>query len=419
MGSGNVIQVFEHTTLKAEEGTAFTPLHFAALEKYGYATKEKYFMVGNKRVKFSKYVGVIQVRNLTIEVLPKADLAEPDSAAKSKWHNALVSMLRECKLLKLNSTPQARLKLKFASLLDLYYDSFLSETEGIVRHGLRKSYRTVSGNLKKVKGKILFTQHIQKNLLHKDQFFVEYKVFDTNNSLNQILLKALLILANLSNNPTFTTRIKRLLLHFESVKEKSFTEAIFDGIRFDRNTERYRQAITLAKLIILKYSPDMKGGRENILAIMFDMNALFESYVYRKLKVLEADPQIPISRVHGQNRLPFWESRGIKADILLETAKGNFIIDTKWKILKDNNPSDEDLRQMFVYNLHYNANLSILLYPKTNLNSDSKKPFRNVGYQNRNCQVAFTDLFDVSNELDKKLGFRIYSELLQIEMKTE
>ena len=73
---------------------------------------------------------------------------------------------------------------------------------------------------------------------------------------------------------------------------------------------------------------------------------------------------------------------------------------------------------MFVYNLHYNTDLSILLYPKTNLDSTEKKPFRNEKFKNLNCQVAFTDLFNNEGRLEKNLGQRIYNELLKEEMKT-
>ncbi|RDV17202.1 restriction endonuclease [Pontibacter diazotrophicus] len=416
MSRAKVIRVFEHQTLKAEPDSAFTLSHFSALEKYGYATKEKYFSVGNKRIKFSNYVGVIQVKNLTIEVLPKADFSECDNAAKNKWHDALISMLKECRLIKLENISNAKLKLRSASILDLYYESFLTETERIVRHGLRKSYRNVSENLKKVKGKILFTEHAQKNFLHKERFFVEHKVYDADTRLNQILLKALLILSSISNNPAFNNRVKKLLLYFEDVQEKNINSSWFDSLQFNRNTERYKEAITLAKLIILRYSPDLKGGREDILAILFDMNVLFENYVYRKLKVLEFNTSIPINRVREQNRIPFWESRGIRADIVIETDKGNFVVDTKWKVLKYDQPSDEDLKQMFVYNLHYNSDLSILLYPKTTQNTSTKKPFRNEEFQSRNCQIAFTDIFNDEGRLYKCLGMRIYSELLQDEL---
>ena len=412
----NILQVFEHQTLKAEEGSSFNLVHFNALEKYGYKTGEKYFSVGNKRIKFNNYVGVIQVKNLTIEVLPKADNSLADQQAKDKWHNALIDMLHECKLIKLNTISSAKLKLKSASILDLYYDLFLSETETIYKHGLRKNYRTVEQNLNKVKGKIVFTQHLRKNVLHKERFFVAHKVFDANHRLNQILKKSLLVLKAIAHNVNHNMRINKLLLNLEGIAEENITAQWFEHLNYDRNSERYRQAITLAKLIILRYAPDLKGGNENVLAIMFDMNMLFENYVYRKLRALQAKADNPILHVKEQNRTPFWESRGLRADILVETPHKRLVIDTKWKVLVDNKPSDADLKQMFAYNLHYDTDLSILLYPKTTLSTSEKKPFRNEKFNTQHCQVAFADLFNAQGKLDKQLGLKIYEDLLKEEV---
>ena len=101
----------------------------------------------------------------------------------------------------------------------------------------------------------------------------------------------------------------------------------------------------------------------------------------RKLKALQNDAENPILKVKEQNRIPFWETRGLRADIVVETADKKFVIDTKWKVLKDNKPSDSDLKQIFVYNLHYNTDLSILLYPKTSIDSAEKKPFINEKFK--------------------------------------
>ena len=184
--------------------------------------------------------------------------------------------------------------------------------------------------------------------------------------------------------------INKLLLNFESITEEKITSQSFEKIKYDRNTERYKQAITLSKLIILKYSPDLKGGNENVLAIMFDMNLLYENYVYRKLKTLQSNPLIPKIRVSEQNRTPFWESRGLRADILIETMDKRLVIDTKWKVLNDDKPSDGDLKQMFAYNLHYDTDLSILLYPKTTVKSAEKKPFKNEKFKKSCYKLGYS-----------------------------
>ena len=203
------IQTFEYHTLRVSDASGFKERHFKALERYGYKTREKYFTVGNNRIRFNNYVGVIQAKDLTIEVLPKADFEKPDEKAKHKWHDALIEMLRVCRLIRLNTLTNARLKLRSASILDLYYDVFLTETETIFKHGLRKSYRKREENLNKVKGKILFTSHIRRNAFHRERFYVSHQVFDADNVLNRILLKALLILKSMVHNPNFNVRINK------------------------------------------------------------------------------------------------------------------------------------------------------------------------------------------------------------------
>jgi 5-methylcytosine-specific restriction enzyme subunit McrC len=322
-------------------------------------------------------------------------------------------MLHECKLIKLNAITHAQLKIKSASILDLFFDLFLTESELIYKQGLRKKYRKVEENIHSLKGKLLFTNHIKKNAFHKERFYVSHEVFDPNNKLNQILNKAIIILKEISTNPNFTRRINQLLLNFENIEEKNITTSWFDNIKFDRNTERYKQAIILAKLIILRYAPDLKGGRENILAIMFDMNLLYENFIFRKLQKFKNENPTLISNIKEQNRMPFWESKGIKADILIESNNKKIIIDTKWKVLYELSPSDADLKQMFVYNLHYEADHSILLYPKTIHVSQGKKAFRHHDFKEKYCQLGFVELFDEKDNLIKNLGFSIYNDLIK------
>ena len=213
----NIIRTFEHSTLIVDDSKKFKTSHFKMLEKYGYSTNEKYFSVGNKRIKFNKYVGVIHVKNLTIEVLPKADKEKESESLKDRWHNALIEMLKISKLVKINPTTHAKLRVKPTPILDLFYDFLLSEIEYITKQGLKKNYRSVKENLNKVKGKIAFTEHIRKNAFHKERFYVKYKTYDNDIVLNQILLKALLILKEIAYNAKFSSRINQLLLFFNRV----------------------------------------------------------------------------------------------------------------------------------------------------------------------------------------------------------
>jgi 5-methylcytosine-specific restriction enzyme subunit McrC len=410
--SRHIIQAFEHQPLRiGEEG--FKKNHFEALVKYNEKHKNQFFVIGHKKITFTNYVGVIQIKGLTIEILPKADLVS-NIEAKEKWRNALLTMLHECKQIKLESLTNAYLRLKSSSLLDLYFEAFLNEVEKLVHQGLSKKYRKCRNNLTSLKGKIIFRDQITENYIHRERFFSEYQTYDRNFLINQILLMALLILKSITQNPEFLRRAAYLLLHFEGIASPGFlSEVTFQNINFARNTERYKEAIKLARLIILKYSPDLRGGDEDILAIIFDMNKLFENFIYRKLKKLEKSHSD--IEVREQVRKKFWETRGIRPDIVINLKGETIVLDTKWKILREPIPSDDDLKQIFVYNLHYNSDRGILLYPQVKNLDEVKKPYHLFRFDDnqKSCHVAFVELFDDHNKIISNLGENIFVNILQ------
>jgi 5-methylcytosine-specific restriction enzyme subunit McrC len=408
------LKVFEYQTVKVGQsisGQVFQEKHFNALSRYGYKTKQKYFTVGDKRITFCNYVGVIHVKGLTIEILPKAD----KSNDSGKWHSLLIKMLHECRLLKLDSISNVSLKLMNHSLLDLYFAEFIGQVEYLTHTGLKKSYRRKEENLNKVKGRIVFNRHIARNTVHKERFYVENKIYDCDNKLNQMLKKALVILNSLTVNHRYISRIKNLLVTFEDIRERNFSEKDFRKIQFNRNTERYRYAIKLAEMIILNYSPDLKSGANDVLAILFDMNMLFEEFVYRRLKYNLSPDGYTVRR---QNSRRFWKNRKMRPDILVSKDGKNIVIDTKWKILNADKlyPSDADLRQVFVYNLYFDAEKGVLLYPRPDKNEIYSKPitgrYRDFGRNTTgdtsaesglDCSLAFYDLCNPNNTLNRNI----------------
>jgi len=115
----------------------------------------------------------------------------------------------------------------------------------------------------------------------------------------------------------------------------------------------------------LNYHPDLRGGRESVLALMFNMNELWEEFVFRRLKSCEKHFKWKVS---DQRRFKYWsvESKGklLIPDILIEYPDGQkLIIDTKWKRPAKNKPDDHDLRLLPAYKLYYQSDSAYLLYP--------------------------------------------------------
>jgi len=306
--------------------------------------------------------------NLTVEILPKADRAEGENV-KNKWHNALIYMLHICGYLNINSISQADLQIQKLTIIDLFYKVFITEVESIVHKGLIRKYRYNTDNRNFLKGRLIFNKHIALNHLHKEKFYTSAQVYDHDNLFNRILLKALRILKNNSKSNRFYSEVCSLLYYFDHISDINISDNNFECLQFTRNTAKYEKAITLAGLIIHNYSPDIKTGQNNIIGLLFDMNMLYEKVVYKLLKKNEIQYRQCRLRLSSQHSKKFWNSRTIRPDIMGEyfsstdQNKKRFIIDAKWKRPYDGNPADEDLKQMFAYNVHFGAFSSVLLYP--------------------------------------------------------
>jgi 5-methylcytosine-specific restriction enzyme subunit McrC len=413
-----LIQVFEHDKLTSKslciKGEALGVKIIDKLWQYNDSNKNIYFEAIRHGVKFKNYVGVIQIGSTTIEILPKADKLNTQSPTeKDNWHKVLLKMLAHCKKIKVNAVSEASLRKRNHSLLDLYFELFLNEVNQLLQQGLIKSYNQNSGNVLALKGRIDFSKNIQQNVIRQERFYTTHQVYNHNHLANQILYKALKVLKTISNNTYLIDGVNRLLSNFPVIKEIEINKTHFDKITSNRKTEPYNEALKIAKMIILNYSPDIKGGNENMLALLFDMNKLWEEYIYRMLlKVVDKS-----TKVSFQNRDKFWENKLIKPDIVItktkiveeKTIKTNYIIDTKWKVKEKAEPDDDDLKQMYVYNMYWKSEKSMLLYPTSKeLNTEFGK-FHKGRIEENKCKLGFVKVMNGS-----VLNLNIGSEILEL-----
>lgn len=401
MSKKNLIQVFEYQKLKFDSiEKDFTENHFNALVKFNEKNDNKYYTIIHKGIKFNSYVGVIQVGGLTIEILPKADNNSSDSDfQKLKWQNVLLNMLKVCKHIKVDNISETALEKKYNSILEVYFEMYLNEIEELIQKGLIKKYRRVQQNQLALKGKLVFTKNIQKNSVHKERFYCEHQIYDKNHLEHQILLKGLLVL-NTFMNGHLKDKLNRVLYHFTEFNEIHINANHFLKIIFNRKTAPYKNAIDIAKMIILNYSPNLNSGKDNMLTLLFDMNKLWEEYVYRVLQKHKPENYT----ISPQNSTKFWETKRIKPDIVINYDNNIFIIDTKWKVVKNDKPSDDDLKQMFAYNLFWKAEKSMLLYPKIDQEDSEFGDYHHKPNESQfnQCKLSFINIVSKNGLLKSK-----------------
>jgi 5-methylcytosine-specific restriction enzyme subunit McrC len=241
------------------------------------------------------------------------------------------------------------------------------------------------------------------------------------------LLKGLKILDVLSSGSMLNDKIRKLMFYFPEIREITINKDSFNKIRLTRKTREYTKALAIAKMLILNYSPDISMGDENMLALLFDMNKLWEKYIYKQLKAREDENMRVMFQAHDL----FWESKRIYPDIVIERKLSKernegvieyfwepCSIDTKWKLIDVNKPSDDDLKQMYVYNIYWNSPKSMLLYPMFAGAKDSDFGKFHKGRDGDNyCKIGLVSVLDESGALNKEVADeileKIYPELKQ------
>lgn len=414
------IRVFEHQKLPWQQAQLKAE-HIRRLIAWNEANGNQYFAVGYKSFTFTQYVGVIQVGDRVIEVLPKADRKEADNKeTKDKWQNALLTMLRTVHDLPLTSTTETGLKKSTSSILDFFFALFVSDLEDLVHRGLVKRYRRTKENCTALKGRIDFPRHLQQNLIHQERFFVEHQVYDTDHLIHSLLKQALTIVEGLTVDPFIAGRAKGLDWAFENVTDRTLSPRMLERIVLDRKTTPYARAIQLAKLIVLNHAPDLKSGSMPLIGLMFDMNHLFEEFVYRVLRKASRQPELASLElsVRGQQSMVFWKRKTIRPDIVLEYVREGqpkrVIVDTKWKVPPNGKPNDADLKQMFVYNVQFDASESVLLYPATigsAFISGSYASSVRMPEWSHDCHMKYAALFNEKGALLNSAGTALLIQL--------
>lgn len=402
----NTLTVFEHEALRLGEGT-ITTAQLEALQKFHGSRECPYFSLIHRGVKFKEHVGILQVGRTTIEVLPKAD---KHSSNQDAWRDLLIHMLQEAGVIPANTLTSTGQRLQNASLLDIFLLKFLEEVESLLRAGLVKRYRVEERNRFALKGKLLVSKHLSQNALHAERFFTAAGEYQRVHPVHQLLYAALCRLPSLTQNPNLTDRIGRLLLDFPEQPKLNNYEHVFTRLPEGRKWAPYASALVLAKLILLNLSPNLKTGQNEVLALMFDMNYLWEAYVGKVLRRYLSEWKVEL-----QKKKLFWKNYTQQPDILLTSNQTRIIIDTKWKRIDNERISMNDLRQMYAYKLQWHAERSILLYPKSESNQISiKGDFTKSNHISRllSLHACFVEVSTDNQKLRENILQTIQSALL-------
>ena len=288
----------------------------------------------------SYYMGVDWVKDgLPIQILPKIEdvdgtvdymkmlteaLTEPENA---NFLDGLLAIDFNAPSISIPSTEDM--------LSPFIVAQFILVLKNAARKGLRRSYYIVTENLKsKVKGRILATRNISKNLSkgNKTDNYCQYQQYGLDSVENRLLKQALRVSSNILTQyrggmdvSTLKQTIARVSVYFREVSDEFDPAALDKHVGTDPVFRDYVKALGFAKLILRRNAYGLgrnAKGEQSTPPYWIDMSKLFELYLLSKLRQEYGRDEIFYQRRIG-GRIP---------DYLLKPTVGSpMVIDAKYK----------------------------------------------------------------------------------------
>lgn len=320
-------------------------------------------------IKTKSWVGVIKYKNLHLEILPKLISADANNdgeiseAERSIILKNLIYMLSYTKNLDIKTNDNAKLATEKNPFIEILIREFATSLFEALKRLTPKRYIREEENLNYLKGKIKFCENIRYNCTNQAKFYCEYDEFSENNLLNQLFLFVSTCLYNISNNSYNKKTLKFIINYYSDISFVRFDKFKVRKIKLTRNQELFKKSFNLAKMFVEQTSVDLSKNKFENITLVWDMNSLFEEFVYELIK-----RKIPECKAIAQKTKRLLRStqetkRDTKVDILVQHPQ--VIIDTKYKKFTCfDDIKNADIFQVSTYCLLHKYSRAVLLYPQ-------------------------------------------------------
>ena len=320
-------------------------------------------------IETKSWVGVIKYKNLHLEILPKliSEDANNDKKISEEERNIilknLIFMLSYTKNLDIKTNDNAKLSTEKNPFIEILIREFSTSLFEALKRLTPKRYIREEENLNYLKGKIKFSENIRYNCTNQAKFYCEYDEFSQNNLLNQLFLFVSTCLYNISNNSYNKKTLKFIINYYSDISFVRFDKFKVRKIKLTRNQELFKKSFNLAKMFVEQTSVDLSKNKFENITLVWDMNKLFEEFIFELIKRKIPDCQ---AKAQKTKRLLIKDKetrRDTKIDIFVKNPQ--VIIDTKYKkFTKFDDISSADIYQVTTYCLLHNYKRAILLYPQ-------------------------------------------------------
>lgn len=159
--------------------------------------------------------------------------------------------------------------------------AFLETLQRAMRRGLPTSYVRREEALPTIRGRIRFADQIQRRQDLPLPVEVSYDDFTVDTEENRLVKAALRRAEHLRlRNPLLRRRAAELLTIFDGVQDANFNPRRLPAFTYNRLNQQFRPVLELAALLVQSVSLELHPGATSMSSILFNMNKVFEDFVW-------------------------------------------------------------------------------------------------------------------------------------------
>lgn len=397
---------------------AIGPANAAALERLVDRIGKPIFRFGRHHLQARAYVGLIQVGDLSIQVIPKIY-----GNNKAKDLACLVGLLGYTRGAGMTEAGAADLERAEGRLLELWIGHFARRLSEALKRNLRKTYVEETDRTGFVRGKLLVgamrgTENVS------GRYPCRYQTFTPDHLLNHILKFCNRLLLSETTLPGTERLLRQNDALLGDVSLVRVEPRHIDDVHLNRLNREYEPLLQMCRVLLENATLNLAAGTISQLALVFEVHRLYEDVVAtlieRNRPAIHFGGGVPVARVRRQRSLgKLWGEFGMYVDLSLTDASGRRVLaDTKYKALDAESAhrglSQSDFYQMYGYGRggHLDCEDIVLLYPDTD---DAGQTYEASGLRLHTRQLALRRLVDAAHgTVDQKAAVDAINEALAI-----
>ena len=362
-----------------------------------------------KQVKINSYLGVIALNDIHIEILPKTSKFEDIDLNRNRFR--MLKMISRVHDLNFHQSTEASLEVANKPLIEILVEKYLLLLLRTIKRGISREYVNTYSFEKYIKGKLLLSKQLRTPKSQMDRSHIEFDELTFDRAENRLIKSSLEFL----NKRHFSSKVRKLLRELMHMFDEvpSSTNFIDDikNWKSTRDMMHYQSLLPFIKFILRNNSPKTIKGNHNGISFLFQMEELFEKYVFEVLNGLYKKPY-KMSKQIGGKSLATQDGRNIfslRPDIaIFRDSKCISILDTKWKLIDQSSQITDgyfnnnfgikqaDVYQLFAYGEKYlnGRGELFLIYPAT---SNFDRPLEPMLLNDKGMKLNIVP-FDLDND---------------------